>query len=371
MTAPFTLSRYIARRFCYAVAIMTVFLVAIICTFDLLDLLRRIANKTSTPSDLAFHITALHIPYFILEILPFAILPGGLLCFWYLSRSSELIAARAAGISAWQFLSLAFITSIIMGLLAICLLSPISAQMYHSAETLDQKYIRSSGNGTLNLSNGVIWFQQPDYQFDMHGQAMIHAHDIHIVHGQMHFHDVHVFRLDHNGQMIVRIESPDGYLTQKAWVFNDASSIKPNTSLHPIGTLSLPTDLSLEELQNNFASPESFSLWSLPSFIPQLEKTGFSSMRHKIRYQSLLALPAFCGTMMLIAAGFSTRSHKQSHVISMIGLGIAAGFLLFSIAKVAQQFGRSGNLPPFLAAWAPIIAGFLLATALLLHLEDG
>ena len=56
---------------------------------------------------------------------------------------------------------------------------------------------------------------------------------------------------------------------------------------------------------------------------------------------------------------------------AMVGSGVAAGFALFLVSKVAEEFGQSGALPPGLAAWAPAGAGLMLAVALLLHLEDG
>jgi lipopolysaccharide export system permease protein len=55
----------------------------------------------------------------------------------------------------------------------------------------------------------------------------------------------------------------------------------------------------------------------------------------------------------------------------MLGSGVFAGFALFTISKVAEEFGQSGALPAALAAWAPAAAGLMLAVALLLHLEDG
>ena len=55
----------------------------------------------------------------------------------------------------------------------------------------------------------------------------------------------------------------------------------------------------------------------------------------------------------------------------MIGGGVAVGFALFVISKVAEEFGQSGALPPTLAAWAPAASGLMLAVALLLHTEDG
>jgi lipopolysaccharide export system permease protein len=55
----------------------------------------------------------------------------------------------------------------------------------------------------------------------------------------------------------------------------------------------------------------------------------------------------------------------------MIAGGVSAGFALFVLDKITGEFGEAGSLPVVLAAWAPAGAGFLLAAALLLHLEDG
>jgi lipopolysaccharide export system permease protein len=65
------------------------------------------------------------------------------------------------------------------------------------------------------------------------------------------------------------------------------------------------------------------------------------------------------------------RSARRGGVALMIAGGIAAGFALFVIDKVTAEFGQAGTLPVAFAAWAPAGAGFLLAAALLLHLEDG
>ena len=102
-----------------------------------------------------------------------------------------------------------------------------------------------------------------------------------------------------------------------------------------------------------------------------LERSGFSSIRHRLHFQSLLALPLLAGTMSLVSAGFSMRPARRGGVAQMLGSGVAAGFALFLVSKVAEEFGQSGALPVLLAAWAPAAAGLLLAVALLLHLEDG
>jgi lipopolysaccharide export system permease protein len=65
------------------------------------------------------------------------------------------------------------------------------------------------------------------------------------------------------------------------------------------------------------------------------------------------------------------RPARRGGVAQMIGSGVAAGFTLFMVSKIAEEFGNSGALPVIMAAWVPAASGFMLAVALLLHLEDG
>ena len=102
-----------------------------------------------------------------------------------------------------------------------------------------------------------------------------------------------------------------------------------------------------------------------------LDRSGFSSIRHRLHFQALLALPLLAATMTLVSAGFSMRPARRGGVAKMIGSGVAAGFALFVVSKVAEEIGQSGALPVVLAAWAPAAAGLMFAIALLLHTEDG
>ena len=131
------------------------------------------------------------------------------------------------------------------------------------------------------------------------------------------------------------------------------------------------TDLTVARVEESFAPPDTLSVWSLPGFIALLDRAGFSSIRHRLHFQALLALPLLSGTMTLVAAGFSMRPSRRGGAVRMIGGGVAAGFALFVTSKMAEEFGQTGVLPVALAAWAPTAAGLMLAVALLLHMEDG
>jgi lipopolysaccharide export system permease protein len=361
---------YLARQFSLAVLAMIAALTGLVSLFDFIDLLRRAATRPDAGAALALQIAALRLPYYCIEILPFAVLLGGIVCFWRLTRSSELIVARAAGLSAWQFLAAPLACALLIGTLATALLSPLSSVAYAQAEQLDNLYLRS-GSGTLDLAGGQLWLRQADHQLMPQGVAMLHAREVRMKHGALDLRGVSVFRLDGSDHLLSRIEAPSARLGHKEWLLDDAHSIAPDHLPVPVGALRLPTDLTVRRVQESFASPDTLSVWTLPGFIALLERSGFSSIRHRLHFQTLLALPLLAGTMALVSAGFSMRPARRGGVARMIGSGVAAGFSLFTISKIAEQFGESGVLPPVMAAWAPTGAGLLLAITLLLHLEDG
>ncbi len=369
-----TLSLYVSRQFLLAVLAMLAALSSLVALFDFIELLRRSASKTEATFALVSEIAGLRLPFIMIQILPFAVLLGGILVFWRLTRSSELIVARAAGISAWGFLAAPTLCALALGAIGAGALSPLSSAMLARAETLDNTYLRTGG-GPLALSGGQLWLRQSDRQMPSPngspGVAILHALAVRLHDDQLTTDAVSVFRIDDNDHLMERIEAVTATLLPGAWRLEQARVIRPNQLPDAARTLMLPTDLTVTRVQDSFASPDTLSLWALPGFISLLERSGFSSLRHRLHFQSLLALPLLAATMSLVSAGFSMRPARRGGVAKMIASGVAAGFALFVISKVAEEFGQSGALPVLLAAWAPAAAGLMLAVALLLHMEDG
>ena len=370
MTAALTLSLYIVRQFAASVIAMLVALSGLVAMFDFIELLRRSASHPEVSFGMVSQIAGLRLPYVAMQILPFAVLLGGILCFWRLTRSSELIVARASGVSAWEFLAAPTVCALLFGVIATTLISPVSSVMLARAEAMDNVYLRSGG-GPLALNGGQLWLRQSDRQTSPKGVAIIHAQQVELHGKQLNARRVSVFRLDETDRLLSRIEATRATLTSGNWILEDARSIRPDQLPEPPRLINLPTDLTVARVQESFASPDTLSFWALPGFIGLLDRSGFSSIRHRLHFQALLALPLLAATMTLVSAGFSMRPARRGGVAKMIGSGVAAGFALFVVSKIAEEIGQSGALPVALAAWAPAASGFMLAVALLLHTEDG
>jgi lipopolysaccharide export system permease protein len=370
MMLPITLSTYVARQFTASVIAMLLALSGLVAMFDFIELLRRATSKPAATFGLVSEIAALRLPYIAMQIMPFAILLGGILCYWRLTRSSELIVARAAGVSAWEFLAAPTLCALLLGVVATCAVSPVSSVMFARAEAMDNTFLKTGG-GPLTLTGGQLWLRQSDRGLTPQGVAIIHARAVELHGKRLTASLVSVFRLDGRDKLLARIEANTAALGSGAWEMQNARVIHPEELPSAPATLSLPTDLTVSRVQESFASPDTLSFWDLPGFISLLDRSGFSSIRHRLHFQALLALPLLAATMGLVSAGFSMRPARRGGVAQMIGSGVAAGFALFVVSKVAEEFGQSGALPVVLAAWVPAASGLMLAVALLLHTEDG
>jgi lipopolysaccharide export system permease protein len=365
-----TIALYVGRRFLLTALATLGGLLFLVGLFDMIELLRRAATKPEATLPVLAEIVALKLPFLALEILPFAVLLGGIAAFWRLSRSSELVVARAAGISAWQFLAPAVGIALLFGLFAVAALTPVSSLFLARAERLDDQYLRG-GIGRGMLAGGGLWLRQPDRALDPGGIAVLHGARLQADAGGLVLSDVTVFRLGADDRLLARIAATRAQLMPGAWQFDGAAQLSAESAPEPLTGFRLPTDLTPARVQDSLASPESLSFWTLGPFIATLEAAGFSAVRHRLQFHELLALPMLCAVMLLLGACFSMRQQRRGGIAVVIGSGVAAGFAFYMIARIAVELGQSGALPVVLAAWAPTASGMMLAVALLLHLEDG
>src|SRR6185437_12212699 len=100
-----TLFRYIARQFFTWCTIIFVAMMSIVFLLDYIELIRRAGTRPDATLLILLEMAALKQPDMMQQVMPFAILFGTMMAFWRLTRSHELVVARAAGISAWQFLA--------------------------------------------------------------------------------------------------------------------------------------------------------------------------------------------------------------------------------------------------------------------------
>ena len=98
-------------------------------------------------------------------------------------------------------------------------------------------------------------------------------------------------------------------------------------------TYRLNTNLTLEQVRESFATPETVPFWQLPTYIQMADRAGLAAAGYRLQYNELLARPFLLCAMVLLAASVSLRFFRFGGVQKMVLSGITAGFLLFVLRR--------------------------------------
>lgn len=380
-----TLSRYLGRLYFFNFLALFGALLAIIYLFDTIELIRRAGNIDGIPLSLVFQMGLLKLPEVGQVLFPFAILFSAMFTFWQLTRRQELVVVRASGLSVWQFLTPVIAVAMAIGVLQMGVINPAGALLVGKFEQLERKYLDRSTNQIAIFQEG-LWLRQ-SYEDVEGGYVILHAHRID---PPWTLKNVTTLYFGEDDTFLKRVQAKSAVLEPERWVMNEATIYGEQRAINSGGVnsanknnpknakqdntrarLILPTRLTIKDVEDSFASPESMSFWALPGHIRTLEDTGFDASRLKVHYQSLMARPLLFAAMVLLAASVSMRPPRAGGGFIFLAFGVFSGFIVFFLSSFLEALGASSQIPVFLAAWSPAIICLLLGLSITMNLEDG
>lgn len=368
MRLPLTLSFYIGRQYFLSVLFTLLALLAIAGLLDGVELIRRTASKEAVTFGIVLEMFFFKTPAMAERLLPFAGLIGGMVALQRLTRTHELIVARAAGVSVWQFMMPALLSMLLFGLVFVMAYNPVAATMLARYDKLELKYL-SGRTSMLTVSPSGLWLRQVEQDGEARKEHIIHA--LSIAEQGMRLRHVTIFTFDGEAHFLSRIDADSATLERGHWMVRDALVTEPGQPATRVPVRMLDTQLTIEQIQDSFAEARTLSFWALPGFIRSLEAAGFSALNHKLQWHKLLSMPLMLCAMAFLAAAFSLRLPRRGGQRMLVVAGIFSGFLFFFLSYIVNALGLSGSLPIQAAAWAPTVIVTLVAGAVLLHMEDG
>jgi len=358
-----TLFAYFFRRYLVIAAQFFIGVVVIAFLADFTELSRRVGSLPGYTVPLGMLVSSLRIPLIIQTAIPFLVLFAAMATLMSLNRKYELVIARSAGISAWQFLAPLCAASFMIGLLTVTVLNTVAASALSYAEEIETTF--SGAPRGAPGGQTVPWLSQRTDD----GVTIIGARKS-AQRGRVLI-DATFLRFDKSGAAVERLDAKRAVLTQGAWALADVRRIDQRGVRSERARMMVKTNLEPEFLAEQFAKPETIPLFELPGKIAAARSYGLSANPFATQLHSLLALPFLLVAMTLIAATVSMRFARLGQSAPMILGGVAAGFLLYVVSVLVKAFGSSGFVPPPVAAWFPVVVAAFFGVTFLLHKEDG
>lgn len=360
------IERYVLAQQARSLGIALGVIAALIMLIDFVEISRGVGSDVDLSGARIFGLMLLKSPQVIIQLLPFVFLFGTLAAFVGLNRRSELIAMRAAGVSAWRFVLPAAGAALLFGLITVTALGPLAA----SADGLFQRErTRLSGSAAGVEALPTVWIREGDDT----RQMVIRAERQDRSNARLLDVTFFIYTNDAQGMRTFseRIDADSASLSNGSWRLVNAVGAEIGQRAVRYATLDLPSSLADEEAFERFARPQATSFWSLPAQIDRIEAAGFSSTAYRLRLQQLLATPLMFAAMSILAAAFSLRLMRLGDLARMSVAAVVLGFGFFFVNQAASAFGSAEVIPPWLAAWLPPLLTALAAFTLLFYTEDG
>ncbi|MBW4026009.1 LPS export ABC transporter permease LptG [Acidipila rosea] len=362
---PLILDDYVLREFLQTFVMVLVTFVMLMLVFTFFELLGDIIrNKTPlvTVGEYLINLT----PSMVYLITPLSVLIAVLVTFGVMSRSNELTAMKATGISIYRMIvPVLVIASVLAVSLFVfdelylpnanrrqeALRSVIKGKPAQTFERPDQKWI--VGKHTPGQPERIFYYEFFDPDHDR-------------------FANITVFEFDpQNFSLSRRIFAASAHWEPELhkWVFEhgwvrsfsgDEISKYQQFEVHTFSSVNEEPQYFKKETRQS--SEMSFS--ELSRYIHDLQQSGFDTMRLRVQLNHKLAYPLITLVMAVLAIPFALSMGKRG---SLAGIAVAIGLAIayFVVSGMFEAMGDVNMLPALLAAWSPdllfaLAGGYLL-----------
>jgi lipopolysaccharide export system permease protein len=310
---------------------------------DMMDKIPRFIRAGGSGGDIVrFFVWKL--PEMFGQTASFSILMATLLTLGLFSRNSEIIAMRSCGIS---LLRISF-PMLILGLAASFLLL-LNAELvvpgcYERMERIERVKIRKQGiNAVFRLNN--IWFRSDSLIL----QAHLFDPQAKVLRG------VILWKLDRFMNPTSRMDAESAEFHDGRWTLKRVEIMDFNQghryAVRRAQTMEVPLNLKLDDLRVLDNNADNLSFRKLREYSENLQSGGYQAFRYLTMMHTKLSSPFAAFVMVILGIPFAFRNSRSGGTALGIGASIGIGFAYFVVNAMLLSYGRSGVLPPLVAAW--------------------
>lgn len=323
----------------------------------------------------------------IYDLMPIALLIGGILALSRMAQTSEFTILRTGGLGPWRALQLLAG----LGLMAALLVAGIGNWAVPLAEqVLTQQHARFSNQQQLTLGRGGTWLREKREVPNMGTHTITVNVGSALSEGE--FGLVRIFEFDARGQLTRRLSASsarvDGVqapgdagvvlpaegsvwrlkdVTDTRWLSHD--HLSQDAALagvkvideRKLPTLEWPSSLTPLVVSASVLPPESMSAFALWRYTRHLASNAQAAQRYEIQFWKKSFYPLVCLVMIALALPFAYLHARSGSMSLKIFGGIMLGISFVLINHISSHLGLLQNWQPWLAAAAPSLLYLLLS----------
>ena len=357
-----TLAFYMGRSFLVRVLAVLTLLVLVLQTLDLLGESGNILSYPGNGQAELWQYVGLRVPQIVARFLPFSVLLGTLVTLATLNQNSEVIAMKAAGLSAHQVLAPLMVVA--MGIAVVSftfndrIVAPTSAKL-DAWEGVEYGPIPKD-----TLVKTQIWVRD--------GNDLVHAGMVGGRGTGTTLRDVEIFNRSNNILNDI-IRAPRGRFDARTgdWVLDGARrfDVAAGTA-RPIGPFHFGKAIRPDQFTLSKVDADGLSLVALGEAISDLHDAGRPTAALEAGWWHKISGPLSSLLMPLLGSVAAFGLARSGRLFVRAVIGMSLGFAYFVADNFGLAMGNLGAYPPLMAAWAPFLLFLLVGETVLIRTEE-
>lgn len=316
------------------------------------------------PISLYLYYFSSKLPLIISQVLPLTILMGVFMTLGGFSKSNELTAMRAGGISLFNIITPLILAATLMTGIHFTLNEYIVPAGIRNATYILHTEVKGKAAALTKRDN--LWFRDQN--------ALYHINLIIPESGSIN--GVSVYQLNDELQLRQRIEAKRIKFIDNQWIADKAKirSFDPFSGQLTAERTEDKYALALDKTPDDFGAVsgnnEELNFNQLRVLSKKMQLEGLDATRYRVDMYARLAAPFACLIMAFVAIPFALQTSRNINLALGISISVLIGVAFYIIQSTLMAFGYSGLLPPFIAAWSANIIFSLLSGFLILSTRE-
>ena len=358
-----TMSRYIARAFARNIAVVLLGLLAILQIMDVIGESNRILQVAgNTEADL-WRYVQLRLPILLSEFLPFTVLLATLITCGTLAASSQVVIMRSSGLSPHQ---------VLLPMLAVAAVCACFHLVWNETISVHASARLAEWQATGYGAHPVDTSAQPTLTWVAAGDSVIRARPTAAENGGVSLTDIAIFGHVREGGLDTVTFAARGFLSSEGTgELEDVRTVDIiSRDVRTVDHMTWQPAVTPQHFFVKTVNPDQMALLDLAATAHALAAVGRedhalqSEMYHKLARPLGSLLMPLLGT--IVAVGLA----RTGSVLARASIGLALGFSYFVADNAIMAMGRSGAIPPQLAAWMAVLIFFVVGEAILFRTEQ-
>lgn len=357
-----TITLYIGRMFAVRIIAVLLMLVLVLQMLDLLSESGKILAAPGNGQGQLLTYASLRVPQLISRFLPYSVLLATIITLMTLNQNSEVIALKAAGLSAHQVLAPLFLVAALTSLVTFAFNERVVVRSSATLKAWQAAEYKAIPRDSAVKSN--VWLQD--------GNNVLFARAVTGQGAATRMTDVSWYRRDRSSAVVEIVRSPEATYARPGWHFTmptgfDVQSARRITySADQVFAKSVdPAQVVIRK-----ADADGESIGQLSNSIAAIRSAGYRTSELEGKWWHKLSGPLSALLMPLLGAVAAFGLARSGMLFVRAVIGMALGFAYFVVDNAALAMGNFGGYPPLLAAWAPFFLFLLIGETVLVRTEE-